>query len=155
MLRINRIRENKLEIIEQLNVRNTDFSDLIHEIIDLDEIRRSSQHSLDQELSELNQFSKKIGELFKSGNKEEANELKLKTGQLKESIKTLKDQLSSSEKKLTELLYQVPNLPNALVKAGSSEKDNEIIDEYGEVPSLNQNALPHWELAKNYHLISV
>lgn len=153
MLRINRIRENKLEIIEQLNVRNTDFSDLIHEIIDLDEIRRSSQHSLDQELSELNQFSKKIGELFKSGNKEEANELKLKTGQLKESIKTLKDQLSSSEKKLTELLYQVPNLPNALVKAGSSEKDNEIIDEYGEVPSLNQNALPHWELAKKYQLI--
>ena len=153
MLRINRIRENKLEIIEQLNVRNTDFSGLIHEIIDLDEIRRSSQHSLDQELSELNQFSKKIGELFKSGNKEEANELKLKTGQLKESIKTLKDQLSSSEKKLTELLYQVPNLPNALVKAGSSEKDNEIIDEYGEVPSLNQNALPHWELAKKYQLI--
>ena len=153
MLRINRIRENKLEIIEQLNVRNTDFSDLIHEIIDLDEIRRSSQHSLDQELSELNQFSKKIGELFKSGNKEEANELKLKTGQLKESIKTLKDQLSSSEKKLTELLYQVPNLPNTLVKAGSSEKDNEIIDEYGEVPSLNQNALPHWELAKKYQLI--
>ena len=153
MLRINRIRENKLEIIEQLNVRNTDFSDLIHEIIDLDEIRRSSQHSLDQELSELNQFSKKIGELFKSGNKEEANELKLKTGQLKESIKTLKDQLSPSEKKLTELLYQVPNLPNALVKAGSSEKDNEIIDEYGEVPSLNQNALPHWELAKKYQLI--
>ena len=153
MLRINRIRENKLEIIEQLNVRNTDFSDLIHEIIDLDEIRRSSQHSLDQELSELNQFSKKIGELFKSGNKEEANELKLKTGQLKESIKTLKDQLSSSEKKLTELLYQVPNLPNALVKAGSSEKDNEIIDEYGEVPSLNENALPHWELAKKYQLI--
>ena len=153
MLRINRIRENKLEIIEQLDVRNTDFSDLIHEIIDLDEIRRSSQHSLDQELSELNQFSKKIGELFKSGNKEEANELKLKTGQLKESIKTLKDQLSTTKKKLTELLYQVPNLPNALVKAGSSEKDNEIIDEYGEVPSLNENALPHWELAKKYQLI--
>ena len=64
MLHINRIRENKLEIVEQLKVRNVDFSALINEIIELDEIRRNSQHSLDQELSELNQLSKKIGELF-------------------------------------------------------------------------------------------
>ena len=64
MLQVNRIRENSLELIEQLKVRNVDYSDLINEVIELDEVRRSSQHHLDQDLSELNQISKKIGELF-------------------------------------------------------------------------------------------
>ncbi len=153
MLEINRIRENSLELIKQLKVRNFDYSDLINQVIELDEIRRSSQHSLDQELSELNQISKKIGELFKSGNREEANELKLKTGKLKESTKGLREQLNSSEKKLRELLCQIPNVPNPLVKLGSSDKENEILKEFGEIPSLHKGAIPHWDLAKEYQLI--
>ncbi len=153
MLQVNRIRENSLQLIEQLKVRNVDYSDLINEVIELDEVRRSSQHHLDQDLSELNQISKKIGELFKAGNKDEANELKLKTGKLKESTKLLKEKLNDSEKKLLELLYQIPNIPNPSVKAGSSEKENEILEEFGEIPTLSNEALPHWDLAKKYQLI--
>ena len=125
----------------------------IEEVIELDELRRSSQHTLDQELSELNQISKQIGKLFKSGKQKEANELKLKTGELKDSTKLHREKLSSYEKKLTQLLYQIPNIPNSLVKMGSSEKDNEIIADFGEVPSLHKGAAPHWDLAKEYKLI--
>ena len=153
MLQINRIRENSIELIKLLKIRNFDYSELINKVLELDELRRSSQHSLDKELSELNQMSKKIGEFFKTGNKDGAKELKLKTGKLKDSTKVLKEQLSSSEKELRELLYQIPNVPNPLVKTGSSDKENEILEEFGEIPSLHEGSVPHWDLAKEYQLI--
>ena len=40
-----------------------------------------------------------------------------------------------------------------MVPAGNSEEDNEEIFKEGEVPSLESNALPHWELAKKYDII--
>ena len=78
MLEINNIRENKESIIGQLKIRNKDFEKLIVEVINLDELRRSAQFKLDNELAELNQLSKKIGELFKTGQHQQANELKQK-----------------------------------------------------------------------------
>ena len=51
------------------------------------------------------------------------------------------------------MLYQIPNVPHASVKAGSSEEDNEEIFKEGIIPDLGEKALPHWELAKKYDII--
>ena len=153
MLEINNIRENKESIIGQLKIRNKDFEKLIVEVINLDELRRSAQFKLDNELAELNQLSKKIGELFKTGQHQQANELKQKTALLKDSTKTLKQQLVDSENSIKEILYQIPNVPNKLVPSGNSENDNEVIENYGNIPQLFAGAIPHWEIAKKYNLI--
>ena len=153
MLEINNIRENKESIIGQLKIRNKDFEKLIVEVINLDELRRSAQFKLDNELAELNQLSKKIGELFKTGQHQQANELKQKTALLKDSTKTLKQQLVDSENSIKEILYQIPNVPNKLVPYGNSENDNEVIENYGNIPQLFAGAIPHWEIAKKYNLI--
>ena len=50
-------------------------------------------------------------------------------------------------------MYQIPNVPNAIVPSGNSDEDNEIILEEGTIPTLLANAIPHWELAKKYNLI--
>jgi len=47
----------------------------------------------------------------------------------------------------------IPNIPHASVKKGSSEEDNEIIFSEGTIPNLGENAMPHWELAKKYDII--
>ena len=153
MLEINNIRENKESIIGQLKIRNKDFEKLIVEVINLDELRRSAQFKLDNELAELNQLSKKIGELFKTGQHQQANELKQKTALLKDSTKSLKQQLVDSENSIKEILYQIPNVPNKLVPYGNSENDNEVIENYGNIPQLFAGAIPHWEIAKKYNLI--
>ncbi len=153
MLEINKIRSNKEEIINRLNIRNFNYTDLIDQVLKFDEQRREVQFILDEELSELNQLSKSIGELFKSGEKEKANTLKLKTTKLKESTKILKEKLALSEKKQKEILCQIPNVPNPLVPPGNSEKENQIIEEIGEIPQLYNGAVPHWDLAKEYQLI--
>ena len=50
-------------------------------------------------------------------------------------------------------MYQIPNIPNEIVPSGSTEEDNEVVFEKGSIPELDENALPHWELAKKYDII--
>ena len=82
---------------------------------------------MDNTLAESNKLSKEIGNLYKSGQAQKANILKEKTGQLKESSKELSEKLNGFGDELETLLYQIPNIPHASVKAGTSEEDNENI----------------------------
>jgi len=154
MLSVAFIRENKNLILERLTIRNfANAEKIINEVIDKDVLRRSTQTELDRTLAESNKLSKEIGNLFKSGEVQKANIIKEKTAQLKVITKSLSEKLSVLEEELTELLYQIPNVPNALVPKGNSEEDNITIFEEGVIPKLHEGALPHWELAKKYDII--
>ena len=152
MLQLNTIREEKDRVLAGLKKRNFKELGLIDEIIALDEKRRSTQLALDESLAKSNTLSKEIGSLFKSGETEKANALKAETATLKDTIKTLTDTLNGTVESLNELLYRVPNIPNDLVPEGTSEADNVVVFEAGEIPNLGKDALPHWELAKKYDL---
>ncbi|WP_299005319.1 serine--tRNA ligase [uncultured Tenacibaculum sp.] len=154
MLQVQFIRENKQTVLDGLAKRNfADAKAIIEEVLTTDETRRATQVSLDNILAESNKISKEIGGLFKSGKVEEANQLKAKTGELKEESKQLTEELNAAADKLNELLYQIPNIPHASVKAGKNEEDNEEVFKEGIIPDLGENALPHWELAKKYDII--
>ncbi|WP_336128086.1 serine--tRNA ligase [Mesoflavibacter sp. CH_XMU1422-2] len=153
MLQLPFIRENKEAVINRLAVRNIDAKPLVDQVISLDEERRTLQAQLDNVLAESNSISKEIGMLFKSGKTEEANALKAKTGDLKESSKTLSEQLNEKVDALNELLYQIPNVPHDSVPSGNTDEDNEEVYREGDVPQLHSEALPHWELAKKYDII--
>lgn len=154
MLQVQYIKEEKESVLKGLEKRNfKDAETIVNRVLDLDEKRRATQTSLEAALAEGNKLSKEIGGLFKTGQVEKANELKQQTVALKQKSKELSDELSEIEKELTDLLYQIPNIPNELVKKGTSEEDNEVVFEQGEIPSLDTNAKPHWELAKDYDII--
>lgn len=153
MLQLQVVREEKDKIITALQKRNIDATPLLEKVLQLDEKRRTTQSLLDNTLAESNKLSKEIGMLFKSGKAQEANVLKEKTGSLKEDSKRLSEELNTAAKELQDVLYQIPNIPNDLVPAGNSEDDNEEIFKEGDIPTLDPNALPHWELAKKYDII--
>ncbi|KAB1063360.1 serine--tRNA ligase [Salibacter halophilus] len=153
MLQLSYIRDNANEIIERLKVRNFDGQEVIDYIVSLDKERRETQTKLDTEQGEMNKISKKIGELFKSGKRDEAEEYKAKTGELKEAVKKHHTKLNEIDEKLQGLLYQVPNVPNKIVPAGKSDADNEIIEEVGQKPTFDFEPKPHWDLAKEFELI--
>ncbi len=153
MLQVQFIRENKEAVIKALTVRNIDATALIEDVITHDEDRRSLQTQLDQTLSQSNKLSKEIGQLFKSGQPQQANELKKQTLQLKEQSKELGEQLNKKAEALKELLYAIPNVPHPSVPKGNSDEDNEEVFKAGTVPELSKDALPHWELAKKYDII--
>ena len=153
MLQLNTITEEKDRVLSGLKKRNFKELHLIDNIIALDEKRRATQLSLDETLAKSNNLSKEIGSLFKAGETDKANALKEQTATLKEDIKTLTDTLNTTVEELNDLLYRVPNIPNELVPEGTSEADNVVVFEAGEIPNLGKDALPHWELAKKYDLI--
>ncbi|MDO6811793.1 serine--tRNA ligase [Tenacibaculum soleae] len=154
MLQVQFIRENKQTVLDGLAKRNfADAETIINDVLTFDETRRATQVSLDNILAESNKISKEIGGLFKSGEVQKANLLKEKTGQLKEESKQLTEDLNLTTSKLQDLLYQIPNVPHASVKAGKNEEDNEKVFSEGIIPDLGDNALPHWELAKKYDII--
>ena len=153
MLQLAFIRDNREAIIAGLKKRNVDAKEMIEEVISLDEKRRNFQTQLDRVKGESNSLSKEIGMLYKSGETQKANELKEKTTELKETSKSLEESLNETVINLDELLYKIPNVPNELVPAGTSEEDNEEVHREGYIPKLGDNALPHWELAKKYDII--
>ena len=153
MLQLTFVRENKDAVINGLKKRNFKELQIVDEVVELDEKRRATQAELDNVLAELNGISKEIGNLFKSGETQKANVLKEKTVDLKEKSKNASDTLAEISEKLNGLLYRIPNIPNSLVPFGTSEIDNEIVFQAGEIPNLGEKALPHWELAKKYDII--
>ena len=153
MLALQYIRENKNSVLKGLEKRGFKSVELIDQIIDLDQQRRSIQTKLDSHLSDSNQMAKEIGNLFKSGETEKANTLKEKSTAAKELTKQLQEQLQKVSSELLELRTQIPNIPDESVPAGNTEEDNEEVFKAGEIPELDSKALPHWDLASKYDLI--
>ena len=154
MLQVAFIRDHKEAVLEGLAKRNLkDAETLIDKTLAADEARRSIQAELDATLAESNKLSKEIGLLFRSGEREKAEELKAKTVALKDASKKLGEDLNTKTQELQELLYTIPNIPNELVPAGNSDEDNVTVYEEGTIPTLHEGALPHWELAKKYDII--
>ena len=87
MLQIAYIREHKAHVIAALAKRNIDASQVVNEVVQLDENRRAAQVELDAVLTEANKLSAAIGEMMKSGEREKAAILKEKTVLLKEQSK--------------------------------------------------------------------
>ncbi len=153
MLQVSYIRDNREQVLERLAVKNFKQPELVDEVLKLDEQRRQTQNKLDNISAEANAAARQIGELMRSGKKDEANEIKAKTGAWKEEGKQLSEQLTAFETELYQKLVQLPNLPHSSVPKGIVAEDNEIVLENGEKPALPTSALPHWELAAKYNLI--
>ena len=153
MLNISNLREQKKEIVELLKIKNFNALDLIDSVIEKDNSRKLNQQKSDEVLSKLNQIAKEIGVLYKQGNIEKANSLKQSSVELKEYSKKLSAIQKEIQEEIREILLLIPNTPHKSVPKGNSENDNEIIEEVGEMPKLEDNSKPHWELTELYDLI--
>lgn len=153
MLQISYIRENKDLVINGLKKRNFKELELVEEAISLDENRRLVQTKLDNALAESNKLSKEIGALMKEGKRQEAEQAKAQTADFKEQVKQYSASLEETVNALNNILYRIPNIPNAIVPEGKTAEDNLTVFQAGEIPHLFEGALPHWELAKKYNII--
>lgn len=168
MLTLKLITEQTELVIKGLEKKHfTGAKEAIAEVIATDKKRRETQTTLDQNLSEAKKLAAEIGGLMKQGKKEEADAIKAKVSQLKETNEALKQQMDSAEKELTNLLCQIPNIPYPEVPEGSCAEDNwvvksnlkecvigkDTVGNWDANPIIETAKLPHWELAKKYNLI--
>ena len=158
MLEINIIRQDPERIRQGLKTRHASTDDLarVDQALELDDRRKALQTELDAGLAERNQLSRRIGDFFKEGKKDEANALRERVNALKENTSRLEEDLKSVLAELENTLLQLPNAPHPSVPAGNTDADNEVYRDWdGELPDLDDSALPHWDLAKEYRLFDL
>lgn len=153
MLQVAAIREQRDTIIAGLKKRGLNAEDLIHEAIRLDDERKKTQQSADDLKAKSNAESKRIGELMKSGKADEATVLRAAIAKDKDAIKKLEEDLTAFEDQLIKHLYKIPNVPHVKVPAGKTPEENITVHQHGEIPKLEEGALPHWDLIKKYDII--
>lgn len=154
MLQVQLIKEQKENTIKALLKKNYKSAQAdVEQIIALDEEKKRIQFQMDNALAEGNKIAKEIGELMKSGKKEEAEIKKTQTTNLKLQSKELQTSFETLENQLFEVLIKLPNLPHDAVPEGLTPEENVVVFESGIAPKLTQNALPHWDLIKKYDII--
>ena len=153
MLPLSFIRENKDFIKKGLTKRNLSNINIIDQVIELDQNRRSIMLKLENILSNTNKINKDIGLSIKSGKKENIDSLKSKSSKLKSDAKKFQEKLTLIENELFSIRTKIPNIPNEIVAQGKSYEDNEKIFESGKMPELKKESLYHWDLCKKYDLI--
>jgi seryl-tRNA synthetase len=155
MLEIAVIRNNAEEIKKRLAIKNFREINLVDEVLSLDEQRRSIQTKLDENLAKQNVIAKEIGEFFKQGKKDEAEKKKAETASLKEESKRSEADLAKAEEAIKNILVQIPNTPHQSVPIGKTPEENQVVKAVGNIPTLHEGALPHWDLAKKYDLFDL
>ena len=153
MLTLKTLRDDPQGVVEKLKIKNFDAKPIVDRILELDVMRRNLQTESDELLARQKQIASRIGGLMKEGRKEEAEEAKAETAELKTRSGELLARMDAAAKELESQLVLLPNTPCALVKPGKGAEDNEIVKMGGPEVHLPENALPHWELARKYDII--
>ena len=153
MLTLKLLREQPDFVVERLAVKNFDAKQIVAEILELDEKRRSCQTELDGMLAKQKNMAKEIGGLMKQGKKEEAEAKKAEVAQIKEASHAKEVEMEEAAQQMTSKIVLLPNLPCDLVPVGKTADDNVVIREGGDKPDLPEDAKPHWELLKELDIV--
>ena len=153
MLQINRIREEKANVIAALAKRHFDAEETVNSLLETNDSKKAIQQKAEGLQAEANGIAKQIGGFYKEGKREEADRLKGRSSEIKEELKSIQEELNTLTDKEFELLVSLPNTPHESVVAGRNEEDNVEVKRLGEIPTLMDGAVPHWDLTSRYKLI--
>ena len=154
MIELNWLRSDKDNIASALKKRGLEKIDSeLSQIIILDNDRKNLKSELDTILAESNLIAKEIGIKIKNGEKDSVENLKKKSGELKEKSKSISEELKNKEVMIRDMLCSIPNVPDKIVPKGNSEEDNLLISSDEINISNHIKYKPHWELIKDFSLI--
>lgn len=143
---------DNIELVrEKLAKRNSNVD--ISEIVSLADERRSVIRGVETLKAEKNQVSSLIADMKR--NKQNADDLIVKMKINNDEIKSLDEQLSSIEEKLSILMYNIPNLIDDSVPYGRDSDDNVEVRRFMEPTKFDFEPKPHWEIGDNLKILDV
>ena len=135
MLDIKVIRNNPDAVKQAMKTRNMDADAIIDEILDIDVLRRKITGEVEAKKAEQNADTKQIPLLKKEGKDTTALMEQLK--KLSDEIKVLDSQLSELEKKQTDIILSIPNIPSKTTPVGKDDSENVEVRRWGEPKKLD------------------
>jgi len=150
MLDIKLIRTEFDDVKEKLKTRGVDEM-LLNTLKDLDEKRRG----FIQETERLKKYRNEVSEDIarKKRNKENADEAIAEMKQVGQNIKAIDTELEEVDAQVTDIAAGLPNLPHASLPVGEDEEANEEVRKWGETPTFDFEAKPHWELGTDLGIL--
>ena len=153
MLQIANIRKNSADLASRLAIRGLDGNALIAQVLEMDEKNRAKRTEMETLQSKGNQLTAKIGEMYKSGQREAGDALKITSAEIKDQLKTLEADVEAGDQAMTQLLLTIPNTPSVEVPKGKTPEENIEVLLWGSKPDLSAQCIPHWELTAKYDII--
>ena len=154
MIELNWLRSDKDNIASALKKRGLEKIDSeLSQIIILDNDRKNLKSELDTILAESNLIAKEIGIKINNGEKDSVENLKKRSGEIKEKSKLISEELKNKEVMIRDMLCSIPNVPDKIVPKGNLEEDNLLISSDEISISNHIKYKPHWELIRDFSLI--
>ncbi len=154
MLTLKLISEETERVVRGLEKKHFEGArEAVDKVLTVDKRRREAQKELDKNKQEAKKMAAEIGSLMKQGRKDDAETMKTKVSELKQTDRILQETMDGAEKELHDLLCSIPNIPNEDVPEGKDASDNVVVKEGGPMPQLGADALCHWDLCRKYNLI--
>jgi seryl-tRNA synthetase len=150
MLDMKYLRNNYAEVRAKLNHRGEDLSEL-DRFGELDERRRELINKAEVLKAQRNEVTKQISQLKKE--KKDAEAAIKEMREVGDQIKEYDDELREIEATLENVMLSIPNIPHESVPVGEDEDDNVEARKWGEVPSFEFEAQPHWDIATNLDIL--
>ncbi|SEP58062.1 seryl-tRNA synthetase [Virgibacillus subterraneus] len=150
MLDMKFLRNNFQEVKEKLAHRGEDLSEL-DKFGELDERRRKLIAETETMKAKRNEASKQISVLKKE--KKDAEPAIKEMREVGEQISTLDKELKDIEEKLNYMMLSIPNIPHESVPIGEDEEDNVEARKWGEKPTFDFEAKPHWDVATDLDIL--
>src|SRR5712691_1405833 len=148
MLDIRLIRERPDFVKAELAKTGVDPAE-IDRVIVVDAARRRLQHQLDEMRAQRTRESKEIGRMTPEARESKRAEMR----EMGDRIAAGEHELTEIEKKFSDLMLALRNIPRPYVPVGRSEADNKIVRVEGEPAKLDFKPLPHWELGERLGII--
>lgn len=149
MLDLRFIRENP-ELVRKAIQSKRERADL-DRLLELDEERRRLLTESEQLKHERNVVSQEIARKKKAGQSAEQDIERMR--QVGERIKALDARLQEIEKQMHDILVWIPNIPHPSVPEGADESENVEVRRWGEIPEMDFEPRPHWEIAERLGLV--
>ena len=146
MIDLKEIKTDLENNIEKLKSKGCEVD--IKEVISLQEKKNSTQTSVDELKQEKNNLSKRIGQ--ESANGSDVNKLKAEAENINKKIDSEVDRFNLLQSKFSELVAQIPNLPDDDVPRGDSEDHNIVLDE---VIYRKEEGIDHVEIGNKLGLL--
>ncbi|NNF04669.1 MAG: serine--tRNA ligase [Rhodothermales bacterium] len=153
MLDIQFIRDHPDRVREAILNKGAGDPTTVDRLIELDGDWRTVTTRLQEARAEANEAARSIGELMKSGRKEEAQAAIETSSRLKTSIKEDEERLEELERSLKDLQFEIPNVPHESVPVGSTPDENVVAFESGSIPAFDFEPAAHWDLCDRHGLV--
>ncbi len=150
MLDIKFIRENK-DVVKDGVGKKCEDPAKVDEALALDETRRRILQQAELLKSRRNTVSAEVAKKKSKG--EDASSVFEEMRKVSDEIKSLDDEIAKIETELRAILLAIPNIPHSSVPDGKTPAENQVVATWGEIPVIDFQPKPHWELVEKLGII--